>query len=858
MDAKLGMVLLVTENKAEAGQYRRWLTEAKDVFSRLETVPYAEAVREKAFSLGIDLVILDLASSQPEVVSACLKLSRQFAQIPVVVVSREEDSVLAGEFLEVGVQEFLYRGQINGTLLARAIDYAKERKKVENQYRQSLIKYTALVERTRDGLAIIQDQAVCFANQAFLRLFNAATEEITGVFFSDLLAPESAEFWRQREQDQLAGREVPSLCEMTLQRRDGGRTMVELNADLTDYEGRPAEVIILRDLSKRREVSEEREQLNSTLLKRVNELTILHSISRVVAGSLDLDSLLNKALDMVAEAMVVETAAILLVDEDQGVMVVKAHRGVSLEYLEVVRGLPLGEGVTGRVTAFGKPVVIDNLSAHPRLSKIALRQEGLKSIVAVPMRARSVVVGTLVIAVHDDRVFGQEEFNLLITIGETLGLDVRNAILYEQIKEKNERLRLQNSELQLQSEELMRQKQELMEKTEELAAASKMKSQFLASMSHELRTPLNAVIGFSELMLDGVPGQINEEQRQCLNDILSSGQHLLNLINDVLDLSKVEAGKMELRIEELDLAAAVNEASGAVKPMLEANHHTLSLNMPPALPQVRADKGKLRQILLNLLSNAIKFTAPGGKLRVEAVQREGLVELAVIDNGIGIRAEDQKKIFAAFTQVDNLPDGRREGTGLGLALSKQLIEMMGGRIWVESKYGEGSRFAFNLQVAQKEAPAEGKEGRGKEDGAGKLILVIDDDRKARSLLRAWLREEGYTVKEAAGGNEGIKLAAELSPALIILDILMPDKNGWQVLEELKEDPRTAAIPVMIASVAEEQGLGFSLGAIDYFVKPIDRSKLMDKLKKLGLRRMEEASGKPATALKPELKASRPL
>jgi len=411
----------------------------------------------------------------------------------------------------------------------------------------------------------------------------------------------------------------------------------------------------------------------------------------------------------------------------------------------------------------------------------------------------------------------------------------------EELKEKNAQLRAQH--------------QELTEKSREVEKASQAKSEFLASMSHELRTPLNAIIGFSELILDGVPGDINKEQRQCLSDVLSSGQHLLNLINDVLDLSKVEVGKIELRLQNLNLADVINNVVQTVKPMLDDNRHKLRVSVEEELPQVRVDKSRLKQIFLNLLGNAIKFTPAGGKLDIEVSRKGDWYQVSVVDNGIGIKQEDQERIFEAFTQADTLPDGKKEGTGLGLALTKQLVELCGGKIWVESKYGKGSKFTFTLplivegkpylEVEKAAAPFE-KLGEGLTElkepllrPGQKRILVVDDDRKARSLLSVWLKEEGYAIAEASTGDEGIKKANELLPAVIVLDILMPDKDGWQVLQELKSASRTRDIPVVIASVVEEEELGFSLGAADYFVKPIDKERFLKRIVELGLGRGEK-------------------
>ena len=226
------------------------------------------------------------------------------------------------------------------------------------------------------------------------------------------------------------------------------------------------------------------------------------------------------------------------------------------------------------------------------------------------------------------------------------------------------------------------------------------KSAFLASMSHELRTPLNTITGFCQLLLDGIPGKINEEQRQCLSDILDSGQHLLNLINDVLDLSKAEAGKLELKPENLDVADIIDNVVQTVKPMLTDNRHKLGLSIEKGLPEIRADKGKLRQIFLNLVSNAINFTPAGGQLSIKVSRQGDWCQVSVVDNGMGIKKEEQERIFQPFTRIDKLPDRKRAGTGLELALTKQFVEIMSGKIWVESEYGKGSRFILTLPLAR--------------------------------------------------------------------------------------------------------------------------------------------------------------
>ncbi len=417
----------------------------------------------------------------------------------------------------------------------------------------------------------------------------------------------------------------------------------------------------------------------------------------------------------------------------------------------------------------------------------------------------------------------------------TTSIDSLNREIVER-KQAEQVLEEKNQQFQAQSEELR-------EKSRSLELASQAKSEFLSSMSHELRTPLNAVIGFSELMIDEVPGEVNEEQRQCLDDILSSGHHLLELINDVLDLSKVEAGKMEFRAEELELSEVIHEVTQTVSPLVNKAGNSLEIDIADELPLVYADKSRLRQVLLNLLSNAIKFTPKGGNIGIEAHQEGDYCQVSVSDNGLGIKTEDLERVFEVFVQAETLTEKKQEGTGLGLPLTKQFVEKMGGKIWLESEYGKGSCFSFTIPLvgegkrqSQKEEEQEQRLSKVQQDllQKGKLVLVVDDDRKTRTLLRSWLETAGYNIAEASSGDEGISKARELQPTLIILDILMPGKDGWQVLQELKQLPETKEIPVIVSSVTKEEEMGFSLGAIDFFVKPVEKKRFLKRVDELEL------------------------
>ncbi len=273
-----------------------------------------------------------------------------------------------------------------------------------------------------------------------------------------------------------------------------------------------------------------------------------------------------------------------------------------------------------------------------------------------------------------------------------------------ELQEKNEQLDEQNEELRVQSEELIAQQQELVERTEEVARANQLKSEFLANMSHELRTPLNTIIGFSQLMIDGVPGKINAEQGQCLSDVLESSQHLLNLINEVLDLSKIESTRTKLKQESVVLAELVTPLTRSMMPILRPKKQSLNVEIEEGLPPVYADKGKLGQVLRNLVTNSSKFTPAGGELRIKATSDDGWCRLSIIDNGVGIKKEDQERIFEPFCQLDYTPVDGKAGTGLGLAVVRQIVEKHGGEVWVEGEYGKGSQFTFTMPLVTKDKP----------------------------------------------------------------------------------------------------------------------------------------------------------
>ena len=411
--------------------------------------------------------------------------------------------------------------------------------------------------------------------------------------------------------------------------------------------------------------------------------------------------------------------------------------------------------------------------------------------------------------------------------------------------------------------ELKRIEQALQQKNVELQDASRMKSEFLANMSHELRTPLNAIIGFSEVLSDGLLGDMTDKQRKFIDDIFKSGKHLLSLINDILDLSKVEAGKMLLDLDPVDVSSLLRNSLSIIKGQAAARHVRLDMRAPDRLGFMNADARKVKQIVYNLLSNAVKFTAEGGDVILEAnrVSRAEVgvfpgpwprltfpladsefsefLKVSVSDNGIGISPQGLTHLFKPFSQVDSGLARKFEGTGLGLALVKLLVDLHGGVVAVESAVGEGSRFTVWIPI-----PATGAATTPKLksptlprlerlDGS-RSALVVESNYKSAELIRVQLEAEGFTVLHAVSAEDAIALAEREPLALITLDIMMPGVDGWAFLKRLKEIPETRLVPIVIISILADRTKGFALGAAAVMQSPVSRQELSECLNELGL------------------------
>ena len=545
------------------------------------------------------------------------------------------------------------------------------------------------------------------------------------------------------------------------------------------------------------------------LTRSVEELKALGEVGRAVSSTLDLQAVLESIVVHAVRLTGTDDGTIYEYDEPGQQFLVSVSCGMTDEHLAELRAVPLrlGEGAVGRAVAAGRPVQVPDVlvpgSYTGRVYDLAV-QSGVRAILAVPLVREDRIIGGLVVRRREPGEFSSELVDLLGTFAAQSALAIQNARLFREIQEKSAALQ----------------------------QASQHKSQFLASMSHELRTPMNAIIGITEFLLEDARDLVDRaDQIEPLERVRRAGRHLLTLINDVLDLSKIEAGKMELLLESFAVAPLLDEVSQTVGTIAAGNGNTLRVDAAPDVGSMRADATRVRQALLNLASNAVKFTKDGqvtiGATRVSG-QAGDVIVFRVSDTGIGMTPEQTARLFEEFGQADASTTRRYGGTGLGLALSRRLCRMMGGDITVASEAGRGSTFTIRLPAevrdATKDAPP--PTVRDAVAAGASTVLVIDDDAAVRDLMARFLGKEGFRVVGAGGGEEGLHLARTLQPDVITLDVLMPGMDGWSVLAALKADAGLAEIPVVMLTMLDDRNLGYALGAADYLTKPIDRERLV--------------------------------
>ncbi len=561
--------------------------------------------------------------------------------------------------------------------------------------------------------------------------------------------------------------------------------------------------------------------------------TRLNAYSELVTALntyVDIDDVQTESLKLLCQHAGASVGALYLMED--GSQRLELAAGYGLKRSGRADSYALGEGIPGECAQQRKTIELSGISQtagfHVETGLVSIVP---KYVLATPILFQDKVLGVMVLG--SLKGMGEIEKEIIHNSVPQLGVAITNA--------RN------NAAAQQLSREIAKKNDELNAKNLELEKAYRVKSDFLASMSHELRTPLNSIIGFSSVLLSPSSDPLSEDQAMAMEKVLRNGKHLLQLINDILDFSKIESGRMAVNVE-IDLVEnVVSNSIMTVESLIKSKNLVLKQSIEEKLPDLKTDVLKIKQILVNLLSNAVKFTDKG-EVSVAVKRVNGHIAFSVTDSGIGIEPKNLDVVFEEFQQIDSSHSRKYKGTGLGLPISRRLARMLGGDLVVESELGKGSTFTLTVppvyvepgqgEAVAQEPPAapvrkpETAKPTPPPPEGGAKILCIDDDPDAIEILRQYLVPEGYSVAVAYSGDEGIRLARDLRPSLITLDIMMPQKDGWQVLRELKRDSRTKEIPVLIHSMIDNKPLALSLGAIDVMPKPVDSKALLSIVRRV--------------------------
>jgi GAF domain-containing protein/CheY-like chemotaxis protein len=567
------------------------------------------------------------------------------------------------------------------------------------------------------------------------------------------------------------------------------------------------------------------------IAQRAAELSTVNSISQALAVQLNLDDLIKLVGDQLLQLFNANIVYLALLDKKSQIINFPYQHGDDMDPLK------LGEGLTSKIILTGEPLLL-NKDLQESRAQLGVKQIGIPaaSYLGVPIPAGDEIIGVLSIqSTEQENRFNENDLHLLSTIAASVGVAIRKAKLFEEVHQA-------------------KMEAEAASKTAE--KANQAKSAFLSTVSHELRTPLTSVLGFAKIIKkrledkifpltdqkDSKTAKAISQISENLSVVISEGERLTNLINEVLDLAKIEAGKMEWNMENVSMQEVAERAIAATSSLFEQKHLSLEKNIEAELPFISGDRDKLIQVIVNLISNAVKFT-PQGTVKCIVKQSDNEIIVSITDTGIGIAPEDHDAVFEQFKQVvgDTLTD-KPKGTGLGLPICKEIVEHHGGRIWLQSAPGKGSTFSFALPVIDshpkkpfhldelvKQLKRQMAKTHFKIEGKNSTILVVDDDGSIRSLLHQELSDAGYLIEEATNGKEALESVRKNRPDLIILDVMMPEMNGFDVAAILKNDPQTMDIPIIVLSIVQDKARGYRIGVDRYLTKPIDTAALFNEV-----------------------------
>lgn len=618
-------------------------------------------------------------------------------------------------------------------------------------------------------------------------------------------------------------------------KQDGWERVLSVSAaPLFDENGSvDGAVVIFRDVT-------DQKKAEMAILKQNKMLSVVNRIAIAVKDALDIHEILNKSLTRVLEFENVSGAAIYLLKKESNFLELSASLGFgsSFERDPNACTIPITSDVVMKVMGHSQVEIVSEIGNTniPFLKSAAA--DLADSAVLLPVIGTRQQYGLMMLVSRMKSKFTDVDVEIFMMAARVIGAAVENSELYADILEKTRELEDSYEQLRISKEWVEDANAQLVRANQELEEASRLKSQFLANMSHELRTPLNSIIGFTNLILTDETEPPTQDQKEGLEIVLRNAKNLLALINDILDLSKIEAGKLTISPEEFDIELIIKDAVSTVEPLIGDKPVMLTYEIPDYMPKLYSDSARIKQIILNLLSNAAKFTDQGYiKVTVRKLESDFL-SIAVEDTGTGIPAEYQDVIFEEFRQVDGSNTRKHGGTGLGLAISRRLARMLGGDLTLKSEVGKGSTFTVTIPLrynpAEKESvnePAGVILTQSSAASMGNLVVCIDDDLDVLKLLRTHLKSEGFEFIGVSDSRKAIETVRNYRPILVTLDLMMPNKDGWEILQELKADVDLKDIPVIIHSVVDDKALAFSLGADSYLVKPIDAEKLISLVRK---------------------------
>lgn len=801
--------LCIEDNPADAALFLHELRKAGfEVCGDVVETP--EELAERVHADGYDVVLADYRLPGWTGLDAVEILRREGADIPIILVTGSLGEEPAVECLKRGIADYVLKDRL--ARLPVAVGRALEERKLRQAQRQA---EEALRRSEAHHCSLIQGAAYAIFRSSvcedhFLEVNPALLEMLGYDSEAELLALNlTRDVYLEAEArisllEPYQSENGITDTEVQWKRRDGtpitvrlkGRKVRDTHGDGTCFEG------IAENITERKRVEQRIVQLNRlyAVSSYVNQATV-----RIRQP----EALFQEMCRIAVEQGLFQMAWVGLVENGAEWVKPVAQSGLEEGYLENTRisvaDKPEGHGPTGTALREGKPVICEDVRNDARM--LPWREEALerdyRCAGAFPIQVHGRTIGALTLYASQPGFFDRETIALLDELVAGVSFALESMRLEEQLRRKNRELEAQNQRVR---------------------EANRMKSEFLASMSHELRSPLNGIIGFTELLYDGKLGPVSAEHREFLGDILSSGRHLLQLINDVLDLAKVESGRLELRPEPVALDKLVHEVTEILGVVASDKHLRLGTEVAADLGEVLVDPSKLKQVLYNYLSNALKFTPPEGRVMVR-VKPEGPnhFRLEVEDTGIGIRAEDIRRLFVEFQRPDSRAASKDQGSGLGLALTKRLVEAQGGRVGVQSTPGQGSVFHAILPRAVQ---------------AGKLtpaILVVDNERLERASIGRILRRAGYSVETAATGAEALAKCQARAFAAITLDLFLPDASGWELLHNIGTLSRNCRTPVIVVSMVREKGAASSFPVHDFLTKPVAPEDLLASLHRAGVR-----------------------